>query len=469
MSSSAHRSRLLSLLAGLPLIAAMPASGQTLEQSLSAAYQSNPTLLDERARVRVVDETLPQAEGGWRPSVTLSASIGYSRTEQTAQAILPNGQPVAGTPGPAFDLTPKTGTAQVVQPLYRGGRTTASIEQAKSSIQGERARLMAVEQSVLLDCATAYFNVVNAQANLDLQNANEQVLRRQLDAVNDEFRVGTVTRTDVAQAESRVAGAIAGRISAEGTLASARATFQRITGLPAGNMTAPPQPTALLPKTLDEARNSAATDNPSLIAAQFDENAARSAIAVTQSQLLPQVNLVGTYAYSNQTQSSLRQQDQAQVFAQVQVPLYESGVVYSQVRQAKQTAGQRKVDIDVARRSAMEQAALAFNTLQSANAQRESLQAAIRASEIALEGVRQEASVGSRTVIEVLNAEQDLLNSQVSLVNSDRNALVAAYQLLSAVGRLTAPRLNLPVQIYDYERNFRNVQGKWIGTDISDQ
>ena len=468
--SSSHRLSLFSLLAGVSLLAIAPASAQTLEQSLSAAYQSNPTLLDERARVREVDENLAQAEGGWRPSVTLTGSIGYSRTTTTPAAAIPStGQIIVGNQQAAVDLTPKTGVAQVVQPLYRGGRTTAAIEQAKSGIQGERARLVATEESVLLDCATAFFNVVNAQANLDLQNSNEQVLRRQLDAVNDEFRVGTVTRTDVSQAEARLAGAIAGRISAEGALAAFRATFQRITGIVPGNLTAPAQPTALLPKTVEEARNLAATDNPQVVAAQFDENAARSAITVAQSQLLPQINLVGTYTYLNQSQSSIHTQDQAQVVAQLQVPLYESGVVYSQVRQAKQTAGQRKVDIDVVRRSAIETSATAFLNLQAANAQRESLQAQIRADEIALEGVRQEASVGSRTVIEVLNAEQELLNSQTSLVNSDRTALINAYQLLSAVGRLTAVRMSLPVQIYDYEKNFKNTQGRWIGTSISDE
>jgi outer membrane protein len=468
--SSMHRvSRLLPLLAGLPLLSAAPALAQTLEQSLSAAYQTNPTLLDERARLRAVDEQLPQAEGGWRPTVTLTGSIGYSRTETTPGATLPDGRVLVGTPGPAVDLTPKTGTAQFVQPLYRGGRTTASIEQAKAAIQGERARLVTAEQSVLLDAATTFFTVVNSQANLDLQNSNEQVLRRQLDAVNDEFRVGTVTRTDVSQAEARLAGAIAARIAAEGTLAAAKQTFQRITGLVPGTLVAPPQPTALLPKTVEEARNLAATDNPSVVAAQFDENAARSAITVTRSQLLPQLNLIGTYSFVNQSQASVHQQDQAQVVAQLSVPLYEAGVVYSQVRQAKQTAGQRKVDIDLNRRSAIESATTAFFNLQSANAQRQSLQAAIRADEIALEGVRQEASVGSRTVIEVLNAEQELLNAQTSLVNSDRTALTNAYQLLAAVGRLTAPRLNLPVQIYDYERNFRTNQGRWIGTSISDE
>ena len=468
MSSSYRLVRLLPLLAGLPLLT-VPAAAQTLEQALSAAYQNNPTLLDERARLRAVDETLPQAEGGWRPTVTLTGSIGYSHTETTPAATSSNGTVVALPPGPPVALTPKTGTAQVVQPLYRGGRTTASIEQAKASIQGERARLMSAEQSVLLDCATTYFTVVNSQANLDLQNSNEQVLRRQLDAVNDEFRVGTVTRTDVSQAEARLAGAVAARIAAEGTLAAAKQTFQRITGLVPGVLTAPPQPVTLLPKTVDEARNLAATDNPTVIAAQFDENASRSAIAVTQSQLLPQLNLIGTYSFLSQSQASVHQQDQAQVVAQLQIPLYEAGVVYSQVRQAKQTAGQRKVDIDLSRRSAIELATTAFFNLQSANAQRQSLQSAIRADEIALEGVRQEASVGSRTVIEVLNAEQELLNAQTSLVNSDRTALTNAYQLLSAVGRLSATRLNLPVQIYDYERNFRNNQGRWIGTSISEQ
>ncbi len=449
---------------GLPLVAAVslsallstaaPVSAQTLEEALSKAYQTNPQLLSQRARLRATDERLPQARAGWRPTVTASASAGRSRLD------------IDGSPQAPFELSPRQANVQINQPLYRGGRTVAGTERAKQEIQAERARLFAVEQEVLLNTASAYLNVIRDRATVDLNSSNQQVLQTQLEATQDRFRVGEVTRTDVSQAEARLAGVVADRIAAEGQLQSSLANFEKLTGFSINSPQRPSIPEALLPKTLDEAQSAAAEFNPSVVAARFDEGASRNSVDEVRGELLPTVSLVGSIAYQEETSANSRPQNNAQILAQVQVPIYEAGAVYSRVRAAKQQANQRRIDIETTRRNAIEQATQAFQNLQSARARITSLTSQIRAAEIALDGVRQEATVGSRTVLDVLNAEQELLNARVSLVRSQRDEVVAAFTLLLSTGRLTAQRLTLPVEIYDFESNFRDVENRWLGTGI---
>lgn len=456
------RSFAASLMGAACLVAlAAPAHSQSLEEALSTAYQSNPNLLSERANLRATDERLPQAMSEWRPTVQLNASVARARVSEG---------PLNGTNGGY--TTPRDANVVITQPIFRGSANPA-IARSKDQIQAERARLFNTEQSVLLNASTAYFNLLRDQATLDLQIKNEQVLSTQLDATRDRFRVGEVTRTDVSQAEAALAGAVAQRIGAEGNLAVSRATFLQNVGLAPGNVRPVQEPQKLLPNTADEASTVAATDNPLVVAAQFDENAARNSIDEIRGGLLPSASLVGQYDVSRGSISSALSglgginTDTAQLTAQITVPLYESGSIYSQVRQQKQVANQARMIIDAQRRSAVQSATAAYQSMVSARAQIQSLNAQIEANTVALEGVRQEANVGSRTVLDILNAEQTLLNSQVSLVQSQRDNLVAAYTLLSAVGRLTAKTLELPVQIYDYESYFRETKDRWIGTDIS--
>jgi outer membrane protein/adhesin transport system outer membrane protein len=456
------------VLASLPLVVLLTASfgagaaqGQTLADSLAAAYQTNPTLLAERANLRSIDEHLPQALSEWRPTVQITASAGRTNYNETGIG--------------SFYSSPLNGALQITQPLYVGSANPA-IARSKDEIQAERARLFDSEQTVLLNVATAYFNLLRDQATLDLQVKNEQVLSTQLDATRDRFQVGEVTRTDVSQAEAALAGAVASRINAEGNLAVSRASFLQVVGIPAGVVRPVDAPEALLPKTVDEATQTAATDNPQVVAAQFDENAARNHVGELIGGLLPSAQLVASY-------NSLRQSsaaagffssgnvtlDTASITAQVTVPLYESGSIYSQVRAQKQVAAKARTTIDINRRQAIQSAQAAYQSLVSARAQITSLRAQIEASTVALEGVRQEANVGSRTVLDILNAEQLLVNSQVTLVQSQRDSLVAAYTLLDAVGRLTAKSLGLAVPLYDYEAYFREYKNAWWGTEIDDQ
>ena len=438
------------LLAGV----AVPASAQTLEEALASAYNTNPQLQAERANLRATDEQIAQARAGWRPTVTLNGSLGKGYAD------------VRGNPNNPIESSPQQAQMVISQPLYRGGRTVAAIEAAKNAIQAGRARLFATEQTVLLSAATVYLDMVQNQNVVRLNMANERVLRRQLEATNDQFRVGEVTRTDVSQAEARLAGATSNRIAAEGQLETSRASFQQVIGMPALRLTQPPRPRGL-PPTSEQAALEASTRNPTVVAAQFDEGSARAQIDVVRGALLPTITLNGTGSYAKETPgSALPPTGIGSAVVQLSVPLYEAGTTYSQTRQARQVASQRLILINDARKTAIANATQAFETLLSSRARIESLTSQVQANEIALEGVRQEASVGSRTILDILNAEQELLNSQVSREQATHDDLVASFQVLSAMGRMTAKELVLPVELYDFEANFKDIENRWWGDGI---
>jgi TolC family type I secretion outer membrane protein len=449
------RRRAVSAFAAALLVGvALPAAAQTIEEALASAYNTNPQLQAERANLRATDEQIAQARSNWRPTVTLSGQLGKGYAD------------IRGNPNNPVESTPQQTSLVISQPLYRGGRTLAAIESAKNAVQAGRARLFATEQSVLLSAATTYLDMVQNEAVVRLNIANERVLRRQLEATNDQFRVGEVTRTDVSQAEARLAGATSTRIAAEGNLEVSRATFQQVIGMPAIKLTQPPRPRAL-PPTTEQAALEASTRNPTVVAAQFDEGSARAQIDVVRGALLPTISLNGTGSYTKETPGSgLPPVGIGSAVVQLSVPLYEAGVTYSQTRQARQIASQRLILINDARKTAIASATQAFETLLSSRARIESLNAQVQANEIALEGVRQEASVGSRTILDILNAEQELLNSQVSREQAIHDDLVASFQVLSAMGRMTARELALPVELYDLEANYRDIENRWWGTDV---
>ena len=440
------------------LIGVATARAQSLEDALSAAYINNPQLRAARAQLRAVDEQVPQALSGWRPTVQATGSIGR-------QVDKTNG---AGFPDATTYTTPRQGSLTISQPIYRGGSTVAATSQAENSVRAQRAQLQSVEQTVLLDSITAYMDVVRDIAIVQLTKSNEQVLRRDLEAVRDRFNVGEVTRTDVAQAEAALALAIAQRTQAEGNLVASRARYAKQVGDQPHDLRAPPIPVKLLPANQAEAV-AGSVNNPDVVSAQYVERAARDQVDVTFGQLLPQASVTGTLS----TQTDIRSQgftdNSASIVAQVTIPLYQAGNVESQVRQAKQTASQRRLEIDQQRRVAAQNATSAWAELQTARSQIVSFQAQVKANQIALEGVRQEALVGARTVLDVLDAEQTLLTSQVDLVRAQHDELVAAYTVMSAVGRLTARNLSLKVPYYDPEQHYRQVRDQWWGISIDEK
>ncbi|MBP2304357.1 TolC family outer membrane protein [Azospirillum melinis] len=435
------------------------AQAQSLEQALAQAYANNPTIGAQRARLRAVDEGVPQALSGYRPTARVTAGITRSMGESKYDG---------GSTG--SESNAKSVGVTATQPIY-DATVAPAVRRAERLVEAQRATLIASEQSVLLAAAQAYLDIVQNQAILQLQTNNEQVLRRQLDAARDRFRVGEYTRTDVSQSESRLSAAIASKISAEGTLRASRATYERLVGAAPGELKAP-KPAFRLPKNLDELVELARANNPNVLSASYTEAAQREAVDQQYGRLLPSVNLSasGTRTYDPGRSSGieLNRADSAQITAQVNIPLYQAGQPEALVREAKQTANQARLQIEESRRQVTESAVSAWQALQTARASIESYSAQIKAAQIALEGVRQEAQVGSRTVLDVLNQEQELLNARVFLVRAQHDEMVAAFNVLASSGQLTADRLNLPVQKYDPTANYDKTRGKWFGTSVTE-
>jgi TolC family type I secretion outer membrane protein len=348
------------------------------------------------------------------------------------------------------------------QPVWRGGRTEAQTEQALNLVNAQRATLVSVEQSTFLTVTTDYMNVVEARAVLDLNINNEQVFRRQLEATQDEFRVGEVTRTDVAQSEAAYANAIAQRKSAEGSLQVARAQYAHDVGQDPGDLVAPTAAPEL-PTARDEATGLARDAAPTVIAAKATVAAAEADIRLIRGQLLPTLSLQGVVQRNTENEFVKDKTDSETLTAQVSMPIYEGGLIYSQSRQAQQTLAQNQHQLEDAIRLAVQNASQAWDNLQSTRATIVSYKEQVRASEIALEGVRQEQQVGERTILDVLNQEQSLFQARVNLVQSQTNEVIYEFTLDQTVGRLTAENLNLQVPYYDPNRNFQAVRDKWFG------
>ncbi len=451
------------LLAGLMFAGALMAPGaraQTLQEALVATYQTNPNLQTARAQLRVVDENVPQALAGWRPTVSLSGSYGtvFDATQRNRATIAGQQVPLYSNP----NRDPFAAQATLSQPLYRGGRTVAATRRAENQVLAQRARVLAIEQQVLADTFVAYVNVIRFQEEVRLNVNNVQVLIRQLEATNERFRVGEITRTDVAQAESRLAGARATLADSEGSLQSARATFIRVIGIQPARLTAP-QPLTSAARSAQEAATMAGNNNPSVLSALFDEAAARDFVDVQAAALLPQASLNATTFRNDNTSIPGARATGNQLTATLTVPLYQGGAEYSSVRAARQDAVRARSVVDEQRRAAVQSATAAFATLASTRAQVEATRAQIRAQEIALDGVQREAIVGSRTTLDVLNADQELLNARVSLVRALTTVVNASHALASSVGRLSAQDLALPVQLYDMTAYYAAVRNRWAG------
>lgn len=463
----ARISQLLRTTAAIALAAAVSApsiaSADTLQEALVSAYQSNPTLAAERARLRATDEGVAQAKSAWRPTVTVGTSYGTRRTESE------NGTTIGGT---SFsqnrneETNPFTVEAEINQPLYRGGSTAANNRQAKALVRAGRADLASVEQQVFQAATQAYFDVLRDAAVVELNRNNVTVLRRQLDAADDRFRVGEITRTDVAQAEARLALAQSDLIASEAQLVASRETYEQVVGSPPGVLdNSPPLPA--LPQTEEEAIAVAYDNDPDIVAARENENAARHLVRSIKGELLPRVSLEGSLSHTEDTTARpTEESDTAQALATFSVPLYESGSVYSRVREAKQLASRSRILITETQRATQADVSTSWENLRSARARIRSDREQVRANEIAYEGVRQETRVGSRTTLDLLDAEQELLNARVALVRSQRDEYVAAYGLLAAIGGLTAGTLGLPTELYDPQENYEAVRNKAFGFGI---
>ncbi len=390
--------------------------------------------------------------------MVLAGTVGYGDGVSRSYSPL-----IGGYENIQSDRLIGTAQATITQNIYTGGRVHANISRSKNQVMAERANLIAQEQSSFNNAVSAYVGVIQSQQLLGLQINNEQVLAKQLQATNDRFRVGEITRTDVAQAEAALEGARATRETAVGNLQTARGTFQQIIGVFPPDNLVEPQPLNLPVKSEQEASSLAVNNNPNVITALFNDAAAKDQIDVAFSALLPQISVQGQTFQQNNSAGRSTTSNGYEVVAQLNVPLYQGGSEYAAVRQARQSQQQTNRLIDDAKRTAVQNAVQAWDTLVAAKAAADSTRAQIRANEIALEGTEREAIVGSRTTLDVLNATQLLLQSRTTLVQNLAQVITASYAVAVAIGRLTARDLHLPVPLYDETAYYQEVRNRWVG------
>ncbi|MFN0263556.1 TolC family outer membrane protein [Tepidamorphus sp. 3E244] len=441
--------------------AVVPAHAETMLSAMAYAYSANPTLNAARAEARAVDEQVAQALSNWRPSVTGEATYGQRYSDSSGSTGGFGG-------GGSSTTTPGTVGVTINQPLYRGNRTVNSTKQAEAAVRAAHQSLYNTEQNILLQAAQAYADVVRDSAIVELRRNNLSVLGEQLNASQDRFDVGEVTRTDVAQSRARVSSAESALNAAQAQLLTSRATYIQIIGREPQNLKAPQPFTRQIPPSLEQAIAQSRTDHPAIKAARFSEESAAFAIMVAEGALLPSLSLQGSMQYNTEPSANVNNSFNAQILGVLSVPIYQNGSEYSNVRQAKQTRSQRMLQVDVARAQVQAAVLSAWGGLQSANASILSAQAQIDAAGIALDGVREEARVGQRTTLDVLDAQQELLDARVSRVIAERDQVVASVSLYAAIGRLLATRIGLQVREYQPEVNARQVRDKWFGLRTSD-
>lgn len=452
-------------LAAVSLLALMAvgvqAKAEDLNGALSQTYLANPTLDAARAQLRSTDEGVPQALSGWRPTVIGQATAGAEWSHDGSKAG-PNNLIIDRN----RQFYPRTYSLTLTQPVFNGFGTVSGTKAAENRVKSGRAQLLDIEQQVMFQAVQAYMSVVTDQSILDLRRNNEKVLQAQLQATNDRFQAGEVTKTDVAQAQSRLQGATADRIAAEGDLTAAKAVYRQVVGQEPLQLSLPNVP-ANLPLKEEDVVGLAQQQQPQVIAAQFTVDATKDDIDTQFSELLPSVSVQGSVSRSDEQASDRDSTTEGTILGVLSVPLYQAGAPDSRVRQAKQIYQQARRQLDEARRSADQQAVAAWQALETAQAQIVSFEEQVRATDIALEGVRQEQSVGARTVLDVLDAEQESLNAKVNLVTAQTNLVIARFQVLQAIGRLNAKDLALNVPLYDPAQHYNQVRNKWWGTGPS--
>ena len=413
----------------------LPAHGETLQDAMAIAYQTNPTVQSERARLRATGELKAQALAGLLPQINASGSLGRSVVSQSS---------VAGGP---FDqqnvpLDQTSYAAQGEQLIFDGFRSIHALKQAAAQIDAAEAQLISIEQQLLSNVATVYFDVVRDMAVYDLNRSNVEVLLEQLDQAQIRFRVGEITRTDVAQADARLAGARANLTNASAQLAVSRARYVQLVGQSPGTLEVDSVLPAI-PASLDEAKTLALQVAPAVLAAEATERASKRAVKIAKGSFSPRITANADYQFAEEPSTFISETDSYTYGLRANVPIFQGGARFSQVRQAKATNESDRHRVLEAERQTTAQVVAAWEQLNAARATIVSAEIQVNANTLALEGVRKEALVGSRSTLDVLNAELELLNSEVALETAKRDEQVAAYSLLAAMGILTPEAMGL--------------------------
>jgi outer membrane protein len=440
-----------------PLLAIPPAgAAETIESALVSAYRSNPRLEAERARQRALDEEVARARAGYRPTISASADYGAQSVES---------RPAATSDG---TTTPHGYAVTAVQPVYRGLRTLNAEREARETVHAGQENLRALESSTLLDAATAYADVVGDTRIVELRQRNVGYLTRQARAVADRSRIGEGTRTDVAQAEARRARAVSALDAARASLETSRAVFGRIVGRPPGKL-APPNGRleTLLPRSEQEAVRRAEAESPAIHAAYLRARAAAYTTERIRGELLPEVQLQLSHQRRFDLDAGTAARETSTATLRATMPILESGEVAARVRQSKHTHDSRLLDARQAETEIRASTIGAWARLAAARSQIVSTRAQVEASRVARDGVTAEERAGQRSLLDVLDAEQEVVDAELALIATERDLVVAAYSVLAVTGQLTATGLRLPTSVYDPTVHAAAVRDKWFGLDIT--
>ena len=444
----------------------VPALADTIEAALVRAYQNNPQLNSQRAQVRFTDENVPQALSGYRPKVAVTASAGYQYTDTNS---------TAGGSATSIVRTeihganpPRSVGATVTQTLFNGQQTANRTRAAESQVSGAREALRVLEQSVLLSAATIYMDYLRDSAIVEVQRSNVRVLEQTLKQTRDRFNVGEVTRTDVAQSEAQLAAGRTQLLTAEANLVTTRSNFRRIIGNDPVAL-APGSPVdRYLPGSLPAAVDLSLVENPNVTAAMFGIDVNYLQVKVNEGALLPTVTLQASVQQSYEQTLQVSRSFGASAIAQLSVPVYQGGAEYSLIRQSKETLASQRLVLEQTRDQTRANVVTAWGQLVAGKAQVASAQSQVTASEIALNGVREEAKTGQRTTLDVLNAQQALVNARVALVTAQHDRVVASYSVLNNVGRLSPQVLKLATTVYDPSVHYQQVRDSWYGVRTPD-
>lgn len=439
------------------MLAAAPASAESLMEALASAYNNNPDLNAIRAQVRAIDEGVTQAKSGYRPTIGLDANAGITSSHShTSQG------------GANRTTYPRGVSLSIEQPLFAGFRTVNGVKQAKNSVAAAREQLRLQEQTTLLDAVTAFMDVVEAQVILNLRAQNVAFLREQVRAATDRLNVGEGTRTDVAQTNASLQSGLFDYASAAASVNAALARYEQIVGHKPKSLGAVDHVERILPKSLEAALEKAGVRHPAILAALFNVDVAAYNVKIAEGALLPSASLTGSLSHNDDSSGSGTWSDSASLMAQLHIPIYEAGNDSSLVRQAKETLGQRRIELDSARAQVRQIVISSWGSLDAARAQVDAAKAQVDAAQLALNGVLEERKVGQRTTLDVLDAQQTLLTAKVAQVQAQHDRVVAAYTLLAAAGGMDAATLQLHVAIYDPSDHYNLVKDKWYGLRTPD-
>jgi outer membrane protein len=451
--------------AALAGAASSRAAADSLEGALALAYQSNPQLNSQRAATRATDEGVGIALSSYRPRVAATAQAGEQYLDSLSKSgIGPGTVRSSGTIGTAaYGLN-------VSQTLFNGFQTANRTRQAEAQVLVAREALRTTEQAVLLTAATAYMNLLRDGAILGLQRSNVNVLEATLRQTRDRFQAGEVTRTDLAQAESSLAAGRSSLHAAESNYVTSKAAYVQVIGAEPGKLTSASPVDRFSPPNLAGALERSASANPAITTAMFNVDAAVEQVKIAEGALYPTVSINGGVqkSYGSATSLTTLESLSGSVVAQISVPIYQGGAEYATIRQAKETLGQRRLDLDTARLSVQQNVAQSWGQIEAAKAQIDATTAQVTSAAIALDGVREEARVGQRTTLDVLNAQQALVSARTALVTAQHDRIVASYAVLAAVGSLSPQVLGLRVETFDPTVHYHQVRDAWIGVRTPD-